>query len=55
MVRMPQLVLGVDTHRDLRVAVLLDGLGRWLATASLPSPALPTASWWPGPVGNSSH
>jgi hypothetical protein len=29
-----QLVLGVDTHRDLHVAVLLDRLGRKLATAS---------------------
>jgi transposase len=28
------LVLGVDTHRDLHVAVLLDRLGRKLATAS---------------------
>jgi hypothetical protein len=30
----PQLVLGVDTHKDLHVAVLLDRLGRHLATAS---------------------
>jgi transposase len=30
----PQLVLGVDTHKDVHVAVLLDWLGRWLATAS---------------------
>jgi transposase len=30
----PQLVLGVDTHKDVHVAVLLDRLGRWLATAS---------------------
>jgi transposase len=29
-----QLVLGVDTHRDLHVAVLLDRVGRKLATAS---------------------
>jgi transposase len=34
MARAPQLVLGVDTHKDLHVAVLLDRLGRWLATAS---------------------
>jgi len=30
----PQLVLGIDTHKDLHVAVLLDRLGRWLAAAS---------------------
>jgi transposase len=30
----PQLILGVDTHKDVHVAVLLDRLGRWLATAS---------------------
>lgn len=30
----PQLILGVDTHKDLHVAVLLDRLGRHLATAS---------------------
>jgi len=30
----PQLVLGVDTHKDVHVAVLLDQLGRHLATAS---------------------
>ena len=30
----PQLVLGVDTHKDVHVAALLDRLGRWLATAS---------------------
>jgi transposase len=30
----PQLVLGVDTHKDLHVAVLLDRLGRHLATGS---------------------
>jgi transposase len=29
-----QLILGVDTHRDLHVAVLLDRLGRKLTTAS---------------------
>jgi len=29
-----QLVLGVDTHKDIHVAVLLDRLGRWLAAAS---------------------
>jgi transposase len=34
MARVPQLVLGVDTHKDVHVAVLLDRLGRWLATAS---------------------
>ena len=34
MARLPQLVLGVDTHKDLHVAVLLDRLGRYLATAS---------------------
>jgi len=34
MARAQQLVLGVDTHKDLHVAVLLDRLGRWLATAS---------------------
>jgi transposase len=32
--RARQLVLGVDTHRDLHVAVLLDRLARKLATAS---------------------
>jgi transposase len=30
----PQLVLGIDTHKDVHVAVLLDRLGRWLAAAS---------------------
>jgi transposase len=30
----PQLILGVDTHKDVHVAVLLDRLGRWLAAAS---------------------
>ena len=30
----PQLVLGVDTHKDVHVAVLLDRLGCYLATAS---------------------
>jgi transposase len=34
MARLPQLVLGVDTHKDVHVAVLLDRLGRYLATAS---------------------
>jgi transposase len=33
----PQLVLGIDTHKDLHVAVLLDRLGRWLAAASFAS------------------
>lgn len=30
----PELVLGIDTHKDVHVAVLLDQLGRYLATAS---------------------
>jgi transposase len=30
----PQLILGVDTHKDIHVAVLLDRLGRHLAAAS---------------------
>lgn len=30
----PQLILGVDTHKDVHVAVLLDRLGRWPAAAS---------------------
>ena len=30
----PQLILGIDTHKDIHVAVLLDRLGRWLAAAS---------------------
>jgi hypothetical protein len=30
----PQLVLGIDTHKEVHVAVLLDRLGRWLAAAS---------------------
>jgi transposase len=34
MAHLPQLVLGVDTHKDVHVAVLLDRLGRYLATAS---------------------
>ena len=34
MARAPQRVLGVDTHKDVHVAVLLDRLGRYLATAS---------------------
>jgi transposase len=34
MARLPQLVVGVDTHKDVHVAVLLDRLGRYLATAS---------------------
>ena len=34
MAQPPQLVLGVDTHKDVHVAALLDRLGRWLATAS---------------------
>ena len=34
MARLPQLVIGVDTHKDVHVAVLLDRLGRYLATAS---------------------
>jgi transposase len=34
MAHAPQLILGVDTHKDVHVAVLLDRLGRHLATAS---------------------
>jgi transposase len=34
MARLPRLVLGVDSHKDVHVAVLLDRLGRYLATAS---------------------
>ena len=34
MTHAPQLVLGIDTHKDVHVAVLLDRLGRWLAAAS---------------------
>ena len=30
----PQLILGVDTHNDVHVAVVLDRLGRYLAAAS---------------------
>jgi transposase len=30
----PQLILGVDTHKDVHVAVLLDRLGRYLAATS---------------------
>jgi transposase len=30
----PQLILGIDTHKDLHVAVLVDRLGRFLAGAS---------------------
>jgi transposase len=30
----PQLILGIDTHKDVHVAVLLDRLGRHLATAA---------------------
>jgi transposase len=30
----PQLVLGIDTHKDVHVAVVLDRLGRYLAAAS---------------------
>jgi transposase len=33
----PQLILGVDTHKDVHVAVLLDRLGRYLAGASFAS------------------
>jgi transposase len=33
MAHAPQLILGVDTHKDVHVAVLLDRLGRHLATA----------------------
>jgi len=44
----PQFVLGVDTHKDVHVAVLLDRLGRYLATASLAPPTPPTATWSPG-------
>ena len=31
----PQLILGVDTHKDVHVAVLLDRLGRYLAATSV--------------------
>jgi transposase len=34
MTHAPQLILGIDTHKDVHVAVLLDRLGRWLAAAS---------------------
>ena len=34
MIHPPQLVLGIDTHKDVHVAVLLDRLGRYLAGAS---------------------
>jgi transposase len=30
----PQLILGVDTHKDVHVAVLVDRLGRYLVAAS---------------------
>ena len=46
----PQLILGVDTHKDVHVAVLLDRLGRYLAAAPLAPPTLPTPTWWPGPA-----
>jgi transposase len=39
-----QLVLGVDTHRDLHVAVLLDRVGRKLATASFDTADAATAA-----------
>ena len=50
MIHPPQLVLGIDTHKDVHVAVLLDRLGRYLAGASLAPPTRPTPSWWPGPI-----
>jgi transposase len=34
MTHAPQLILGIDTHKDVHVAVLLDRLGRHLATRS---------------------
>jgi transposase len=30
----PHLILGIDTHKDVHAAVLLDRVGRYLATAS---------------------
>ena len=34
MTHSPELILGIDTHKDVHVAVLLDRLGRYLAAAS---------------------
>jgi hypothetical protein len=30
----PQLVLGIDTHKDVHVAVVLDRLGRYLVSCA---------------------
>ena len=34
-----EVILGVDTHLDLHVAVLVDGVGRIVATTSIPTTA----------------
>src|SRR5215211_326964 len=51
-----QVTVGVDTHRDLHVAVALDQQGRWLGTRSFPTTpagfaALTTWATSYGPLG----
>ena len=36
-----EVVLGVDTHKDLHVAAVLSGLGALLATRAFPTTTLP--------------
>ena len=45
--------VGVDTHKDVHVAVALDGLGRRLGTLSVPTRARwATKSSWTGREGS---
>lgn len=52
MLTMPDLevfvTLGVDTHKDVHVAVALDRLGRWLGASKCRPPPQGTPSCWRG-------
>jgi transposase len=46
------ITLGVDTHKDVHVAVALDGLGRCLGTLSIPTTPAGYEELWTGRTGS---
>ena len=44
----PQIIGGVDTHRDLHVAAAIDPVGHLLGHRSFPATPRATAPCWPG-------
>ncbi len=47
-----EIVLGVDTHKDLHVAAVINTLGRLLGTASFPTTAAGYQRCWSGQRGS---